>query len=149
MIRDAVEADIPRLLEMGERFHEESGWSRWAEFDADSFAESLREWIEHDSITVLIAENGFAVGVRMPLYFNRREELFQELLWWVAPECRNGSGAALRRELEARAQGCRIVSMTRTDALRPEAVDRLYRRAGYEPVEHVYFKRGPECASLA
>ena len=57
----ATLADIPRLLEMGERFHRNSAVP-FPPFDRGFTGEMLRIYIEEDDGCVLIAESGLLVG---------------------------------------------------------------------------------------
>lgn len=142
MIRPATVEDIPRLLEMGEAFHAESGWVRFAAYDADSWEGTLHTLVEQEIGRILVWDNGgvrgFICGYIMPLYFNRSVTVAHELLWWVEPEHRTGAGAALLSAFHRGADlGCQTVSETTP---RHEAVGRSLKMKGWTPTERVFMK---------
>lgn len=142
-VRLATVADLPAILDMGEKFHAFSG--EWVPYCRDSAEASARMVLQMGF--VLVAErDGRAVGmlgvVVVPLFFNGAYTMAQELMWWVDEDAR-GSGAAMRliraAEIEAAKRGACRLHMLRL-ANSPEHVGRLYDRLGYRPGESAHVK---------
>jgi GNAT superfamily N-acetyltransferase len=144
VIRPAVEADLPRLLEMGRRFFDASGYSDITEYDPASTEASLRMLMEVG--VLLVAERDEVIGCAgalvYPFYFNSGHLTGQELFWWVEPEHR-GVGMDLYHALEqaVKDKGAQSFSMIALDKLNPERVGEMYRKVGYRPSDHSYIKR--------
>lgn len=148
MIRSAELADIPHLLEMGQAFHAESGWGKFAAFDAESWQATLLLFLEQPNWRVLVWDEdgpqGFICGSVMPLYFNYAESVAHELLWWVRPAFRRGAGGELLAAFHRGASlGLQTVSETTP---RHEAVARLLQMQGWRPVERIFMKKLNTCA---
>jgi GNAT superfamily N-acetyltransferase len=147
MIRDAIEADIPAIVERGAEFFEEAGWSDVSAYDPDTMAQTLANMIAAPGGIVLVAYDddrlvGMAGGLVYPAYFNVHHLTGQEMFWWVAPEYRSGLGSKMLEALEASAKdrGCHSWSMICLAKVRPEVVGRLYERRGYRASERSYIK---------
>lgn len=134
-VRAATPADLPRLVDMGARFHAASPLSaipfQPADFEAACYS-LMRTGI------LLVSERGMIGGPVFPAFFNSRHRMAQELFWWAE----DGQGDALRAAFEIRAAECgaRLAAMSALEGLRIEAVGRRLRRRGYEPVERLYVK---------
>ena len=142
-VRLATAADIPALVEMGARFHAFSADP--VPYCRDSAALSAQGLLQMGF--ALIAErDGEAVGMIgvavVPLFFNARTQLAQELMWWVADDAR-GTGAALAllraAEDEARARGAGRLQMIAL-ANSPDHVALIYTRLGFRHCETAYVK---------
>lgn len=133
MIRQATEADIPRLIEMGARFHE--GASLPMRFDAGAVGAFLAGLIANESATVLVSDAGMIGGVLAPSYCNPEWLMAVELFWWA-----DRDGLRLLRAFEgwARDAGAAEVRMTSLASI-PRS-DVLLRRKGYGAVEISYSK---------
>jgi GNAT superfamily N-acetyltransferase len=147
MIRPATLEDMPRLVEMGERFFKTAGWEDIAEWDDASITRTLTHLIEQDVGAIFVLDDGaqlvgMAGGMLNPFYFNLHHLTGQELFWWVEPEHR-GQGSLLFDALEgwARDAGAQSFSMIALDNIRPELMGRIYRMRGYRAAEHSYIKR--------
>jgi GNAT superfamily N-acetyltransferase len=143
LIREATAADIPRLVEMGERFFEASGYADIATFDTGAAEQTTRDLLAGGVVLVAEAEGevvGMAGALVYRFYFSKDDMTAQELVWWVEPEHR-GIGQQLHKALEdgARERGATSISMIALDSMK--WVGRLYERAGYRPSEHCYIKR--------
>ncbi len=151
IVRPATVSDVGATVRMGRRFFELSGYGEIVAFDTDSFARTVSGLIRSDSGTVLIGEQahrgeqahpvGMAAGVLYPSYLNHAHRTGQELFWWVEPAAR-GHGRLLLDALEAwaRDQGAHSFTMGALTALRPQALDALYVRSGYRPMEKLYLR---------
>jgi GNAT superfamily N-acetyltransferase len=146
MIRDALHSDIPRIVELGERFFVAAGWPDVATWCADSISETLARMIEADAAILLVADIGTVVGMAggltYPAYFNAAQTMGSELFWWVEPEHRSGVGSLMLDAMEARAAalGCTAWIMASLASQRPDTMARLYARRGYRPAEATFIK---------
>lgn len=143
MIREAVETDIPALVEMGRNFHAGMSHSRIGGFDQDSATDTLRRLIEAEDACLFIAPGGMGAATLERPYFNRALRILQELWVWVEPDARgSGTGPELYRRMEGWGrlrEASHMLVMSNPDQ-RPEATARLYRRMGFEPVEMLFMK---------
>jgi hypothetical protein len=136
LIRPACFADIPKLLEMGERFSAKAKLADHVGYCADSMTETFA-WLIEGGHPVFIADNGAigATSTRHP--FNRAHIMAQELFWWS--EGREGLRLLSALE-EWCAANCHSLRMITLEAVEPERTGRLYRRRGYAPLEHGYVR---------
>jgi len=140
--REAVDADIPRMVAMGRRLFERSGWPSWVSCDDASMEETLRGMMGADAAAVLVGEHGFAGVMVTPAYFNHTILTGQKVWWWLEPGC-----LAWRRDLWdamegwARSKGAAAFFTGASEGMNPRAVGRLYERAGYQSAERTYLKR--------
>jgi GNAT superfamily N-acetyltransferase len=133
VIREAFGADMPRLMDMGRKFHAASGIG--AELDEGALRGFLSGLLQNDSACILVGEHGTIGGVLVPAYFNPSWVMAVEAFWWAERD-----GLALLREFEAWAakNGASEVRMTSLASL-PRA-DAVLRRKGYSPIEISYQK---------
>lgn len=147
MIRPATHDDLPRVLEMGERFFDTAGWDDVAEWDQASVRKTLEGLIEGDAGCLFVAEAegglvGMTGGLVYPFYFDHGHITGQELFWWVEPEHRGVGGALLdAMETWAKEAGAKSFAMIALDKINPDLMGRVYRRRGYRPSEHSYIRR--------
>lgn len=142
MIRDATPADLSACLEMGRRFHGVSGLDKFAAFDELSFMASLSRLLDRRGLLVMGNPPFAMAGVfAAPSFFNARVIMAGEVFWWCEPEHR-GHALSMLEAIERRAKslGAEVLHMSCLEALRPDAMGRLYRGAGYVPVDHLYYK---------
>ncbi len=148
MIRAATPDDLPALLEMGRVQFLGSEWHKRdpAAFDDESFLAYLEQLTE--SGLLLVADSGERVvgmfGANISaLICNRNLLLLLGTLWYCEPEFRKDAGLALLEAAEqiAKARGVRfsVVSVDNDDE-HSAALNRLYRRVGYQPTEQVYLR---------
>lgn len=143
MIRDAVEADIQRIVEMGRAFFEISGQNDIATFDDEAAATAVQQCM-NSGVALVVDKDGVLVGMAGALiyrvYLSRDDMTAQELFWWVEPGHR-GVGNELFKMLERRAKenGAASLSMIALESMK--WVGRVYERAGYRPLDHTYVKR--------
>ena len=117
-------------------------------FDDEGFAEFFTLALEDPSVALWAGDcDGEIVAIAgalaFPLYFNPKCRVAQELYWWSAPKARGtGAGQALRAALEkwAAEVGAQQLFMIALADDRLSSMDRLYRRAGFVPMEHTYRK---------
>ena len=144
MIRHATPVDIPRILEMAERFINNSAYSNVLTFRVEAL-ERLADVVVGQLGAVLIATVPAGGSVAMfvvvaledPLTGDRYAE---EVAWWVEPEHRGGLiGPRLLAAAEtwARENKCPVLRMR---APVGSDVGAFYLRRGYTEVETIYVK---------
>lgn len=148
MIRLATLMDVDALMPMAERFwNRMEGWCSVVAFSAPHARAGLEAIIEMEAGAIFVIDvdgvvagaAGFGLG---PIWIRSDTSICQEMFWWVEPEG-SREALALWRAGEAWAQerGAVAATMIRVEGLRDEALDRTYRRRGYNPVEHHYVRR--------
>ena len=142
MIRDARFIDIPRLVEMGMQFINESPYSAHIRPHAGAIAELVRNLIGSKSGLVLVYERHQAVlgmiGVVATNHPYTGAPVMSEMFWYVEPDAR-GTG---HRLLEAAEEWARGQGIEHSVMISPsEKVSRYYERIGYAPLESQYIKR--------
>ena len=145
MIRTAIEADIPAIVEMSRRFYATTAYAAYADMD-DGTASDLAAWLIRDGV-MLVADSGDElvgmVGVAViPFMFNRNLLMAHEVIWWVNPEAQ-GAGVG-RQLLEAVAPACKAKGAIAVQMMHlansPPQAGELYRRLGYDLSEVSYTK---------
>lgn len=137
MIRRAIEADIPALVEMGRKFHAMAPHGPMGAFDEAGVENVLRFLITSPSALVLTNGDGAIGGVLSPVYFNPSKTMAEESFWWA----RKG-GKELLQEFEraARLMGADFVLLSTLENELSTVIDRVVSRVGYLPVERRYLK---------
>lgn len=146
IIRTATREDIPRIVEMAERFYPESGYG-------EAFGPMQRESIAGLAIitmergVLLLAEHeGEVVGMIClhldHFLFNVDVRVAVELVFWIEPEHRGGM-AAVRLlkagEAAAREAGAHVMRMA-VLATSPAQASGLYERTGYAASDRFFTK---------
>ena len=139
MIRRATDADIERLMDMGERFVRETEYRSLVTLKPERLAASIANVLAAPGGAVFVSGSDATLTgmIAMLVYdhpFSGERTAF-ELVWWVEPEAR-GDGVRLLRAAEdwAREQGATHMQMVAPN----ERVGALYERLGYAPVETSY-----------
>lgn len=135
MIRKATVSDIPRLLEMGQKFADKAGLVDHVGYNPEHMATTFRLMIEGHII--LIGESGALGGMSGPHPFNYEHIIAQELFWWS--EGREGLRLLGAFEEWARVN-CHSVRMITLEAVDPDRTERIYKRRGYQPLERGFIK---------
>lgn len=135
MIRRASQSDLAEAVAFATQFHAESVHSY-----IPIVPQVLEAWMA-DLIgqgIVYLSERGIIGGLLSPIYFNPDYKVAVELFWW-APV----GGHELRKAFEAWAveQGANSIQFSGQRNERAEIVEKLFRRAGYAPVETGFVKR--------
>lgn len=141
MIRDAVLADIPAMIEMGMRFALAADLERIAPVDPDSLAMTLQSMIELDNGILLTGPGCVAGGYVVPAFWNAGHLTGQELFWWVDDD-NKGVGIRLFDALEqaAKDRGAQSWGMITLESIKPDQTARFYERRGYFPLERSLMK---------
>ena len=138
-VRRATDADIPTLVEMGQRFISETPYHDQLAFDPEQ-AEHFGRWLltyEKGLIVVLDidgATRGMLGAITIVHPFSSAV-VASELFWWVEPEAR-GAGIRLLREFQrwGRSMGASALNMVAPN----ERVAHVYERLGFELIESMY-----------
>jgi GNAT superfamily N-acetyltransferase len=137
MIRIASLDDIPRMVEMGERFRSETSYRDHIAQNAEQMAKLGRDLIAKGEI--LISEHDGRItgmlGYLLYDHFISGERIAGEVFWWVEPEAR-GDGLRLMREAEKRAKAAGAKQF-QFIAPTPQ-LERIYPRLGYAWVESTF-----------
>lgn len=139
LIRPATEADIPRMVEMGQRFHDETTYQKHLPSNPEQMHKIGKQLIDLDGLLVSEREGKIVgmIGFVVFPHFLSGELVCGEAFWWVDPEYR-GEGIRLMREAEksACARGAKKMQMIAPT----DQVGHVYQRLGYEFVESAYQK---------
>lgn len=138
MIREATEADVPRIVNMGKRFLSSTPYNRFLGEDPDCMARLTMQLISLNGL--LLSEQGGEItgmlGFIIHSHFISGEKMAGEVFWWVDEGHRGKEGVKLLREMEKRAH---LSGATRVQMIAPtDKVAGFYRRIGYEFVESTY-----------
>lgn len=135
MIRLAEDADIPRIVAMGERFHALAGHD--IPYDREAVADFLRATMANPDAAVICHDHGMIGGVLVPLYYNPAAVMAVETFWWAE---RDGRSLLAAFEGWAHGRGAKRVVVSRLEGKGDRALDALFRRRGYAPMEHSYVR---------
>ena len=139
MIREATGADVPRIVEMGQRFLTVTPYRDLMRGNPETMAATVTGLLATPQGLVLVAErDGALVGMIGVLIFPHHvsgEWTAGELFWWMEPGARGGGVRLLKRaEAWAHARGAVRMQMIAPD----EQIGQMYARLGYAPIEVAY-----------
>ena len=143
MIREATEDDIPRIVEMGRRFIQESPYKDFMAENPEQMRTLVEQIIESPKGRILLSDkNGIVIGMLALIvfpHFASGEMVAGEVFWWVNPEARAGStGLKLMRKAEQLATEMGAVKM---QVVAPnDRIGKLYEHLKYTKVETSYQK---------
>jgi hypothetical protein len=145
-VRDAGEADLLRVFEMGVAFLVSApDYASIVEWTPEK-VEELTRWLtlgETNRVLVLEAADGALVGMlAIAITPNLWGDgtIAEEVAWWVEPAARGRSGLKLLGAGEewARQNGALVLRMV---APRGSQIGTVYERRGYVPLESIYVLR--------
>lgn len=147
-VRKATEADLPEYVKLSADFHAASPMQRVCEFEPEGFKEFVVAAIDNPDICILLAElNGEIVGITggiiYPLYFSPSHKVSQELWWWLTPAARgSGVGNKMFKHLQlwSKERGAKTIFMIALEDEKAEKMEKVYCRAGFEPMERTFMK---------
>jgi GNAT superfamily N-acetyltransferase len=151
VIRDAIKEDFPRLMEMAEKFHNDSPdfksivswkdsrehWERWIAscmVDDDGYCRAVGD----DAV-------GFGIGRATPVVFCPSKKLGYGWAFWVDEDHRgNGHGRDMLRDFWewTVGRGCALALIESNVFRNPKRMGKMFRKAGWQLRERVYTKRG-------
>jgi GNAT superfamily N-acetyltransferase len=154
VIRRATEQDIPKIVEMAERFYPLSPYPAiYGEMPREQAAGlvivSMQGRIEHGIAPgiMLVAEKDGALIGMLAMFLDAAtftpRVIAGELVWWMEPEHRGGIDAVRlirEAEKEAKARGAHVSRMA-VLGTSPEEASAILRRMGYTPTEWIHSKR--------
>lgn len=149
MIRPAVEADIPKILEMCCKFYPmTSYWQKSKmQMDVEYVGVLTHGLIENGLFHVAVDdESEEVVGmiglIVMPFMFNPKYMTAGEIIWWVEPEFWNkGFGRGLLRSIDVAAKAKGITTVQMIDLVEsPIQAGDLYTSEGYQLTEKIWTK---------
>lgn len=129
----ATEGDLPAIAALGAKAHAASAYAGLVPFDQLSFVRSCRHLMEDLDGLVLFNGTASLWLKRFPLYFNHAVPMTAEIFFAGV------NGQPLRRFAEHWAEGG-VISFGR-NAATDDRLDNIYRRAGYQPIEHTWVRR--------
>jgi GNAT superfamily N-acetyltransferase len=136
MIRRATLSDIPRLLEMGRKFSDKAGLERHVGYDPQSMADTFEALITNGH--PLFVSDAGAIGATLTKHpFNQEHVVAQELFWWSEGGDGHQLLDALEKHCEEYADSLIMIAL---EAIRPEAVGKIYERRGFVPLERSFVK---------
>jgi RimJ/RimL family protein N-acetyltransferase len=142
VIRTALLADVPRIVEMGRQFLAASPYSQWYADAPEKMRDLAVGLIQQAGSTILVVDDGPQVigmiGLTVFAHPISGERMATEHFWWM-DEAHRGAGVDLLQAAEAWAkrQGATSLQMMAPNKL----VARYYRMAGFEQVETIHQKR--------
>lgn len=140
MVRLATENDIPRLVEMGRHFRNETSYAAFLAENPEKMAELGRNLLKVDGL--LLAEHAGEIigmlGFIVHDHFISGERVGGEIFWWVEPNHR-GDGLRLLHEAE---KLCKQRGAASMQMIAPTAqLEHVYQRLRYSYVEATYQKK--------
>jgi len=142
MIRNAIEADIPKLVEMGKRLHDESTYKH-VTYSPERVAATCRLMMSNGFL-VVAEKNDEVIGVMMgdvQVAWYTTERMGFDLTLYIEPEYRSGMMAM--RMIKRFEEWCIAMGATQ---IRPgigtgdPSVTRLYKALGYKYVGELLLK---------
>ena len=135
MVRQATHEDFPRLVDLSKKFHAESVY-RHVPFDEATVIENLNGALQGGG--VFVNDEGFAVGILVPLMFNKNILVAAELAWY----CPDGDGRELKNALEvwAATRGAVASQFSVLNNGKSEKLTQYLVDDGYAPIEIAFVK---------
>lgn len=145
MIRPATMDDVPRLIDMAQRFYAESGYEPIYGPMLDTSAAGLAILTMESGILLVAEHEGEVVGMVClhvePYLFNPSVTIASEIAWWIAPEHRGGLlGARLLKSVDEACKERGAIPRMATLAGSPPQAGAMLERAGYAHTERYYTK---------
>ena len=136
-IRQMQEADIPYLVEQGQKMHRESTFARF-EYSVEKCTRLGKEILENDMDLCIVAENegefcGFFIGYIQEYYFSD-DLIAEDFLLYVKPTLRGGIAAKRLIsyfESWSLANGARTTVLGSTTGVNEKKTIGFYEKLGY------------------
>ena len=141
-------SDMEGLLELGRQFHEYAELGKWGMgYERVLFADVLVGFMTNENCCLIVADVegkvvGTIAGMTIPWFMDIRQINAQEMWWYVDPEFRGTVGPELLNwfELWAKKRGAKVICLAGFYEKRLAALERLYGRRGYKPMEVHFVK---------
>lgn len=129
MISEATPDDLPRIVQMGARFHKAAKLD--GAFMPQTFWSFCEYLLNEDCGVIFVSPAGMIGGHKSPLPWCCNFIVAREAFWWSE----DGQGRALMAKFEEWASDADQIRMALLGSLRPAAVARVLSQAGYEAAE--------------
>lgn len=147
-VRKATLDDVDDYVAMLKEFHNNSPMSKSSVYDKEHMYEFIAAGLQSEHMLFVSAlEDDKLIGVTgailYPLYFNPSHVVVQELWWWLNPDVRgNGAGSKMFKFLEDWAKDKQALKlfMIALEDERALKMEKVYKRAGFTPVERTFVK---------
>ena len=147
-VRKATIDDLPQYVALAQEFHAASPMHGAIAFDPEGYASFFTNATQNPDIGLWLAEIdnklvGITGAIYYPLYFSPTSNVVQELWWWLTPEARGtGAGAKMFNCIKswAKEKNASAMFMIALEDDRAGKMEKLYRRAGFKPVERTFIK---------
>lgn len=147
-IRHMEDKDLPVYMELMDQFHKASPMKKVCDLDWQGLSEFLLGAKNNPDMLVCLAELndqivGVAGGIIYPLYFCSSHKVAQELWWWLTPSARgSGAGNMMFKKLQswAKERNAKTMFMIALEDERADKMEKVYWRAGFEPMERTFMK---------
>jgi len=147
-VRTATLSDLPQYLALAQEFHNSSPMRKVTKFDLEGYAKFYSDSLDNPDVGLWLAElNGAIVGITgaiaYSLYFSPKNIAVQELWWWLTPYARGtGAGKQMFNCIEswAKEKNAAVMFMIALEDERSERMEKLYKRAGFKPLERTFIK---------
>ena len=135
MIRRATLDDLAEVVEVGARFLAYSPYAH-IPLDRDAFEAFAAQLITGPG-AIFLSDDGMIGGLLNPAYFNPAYVMAAELFWYAPKD-----GQALMDAFETWAvmSGARAIQFTGLRDRHAAAIERVFARRGYRPVETGFIK---------
>ena len=145
-VRLATEADIPRIIEMSQKFYATTTYPDFAPYSVTSATQLCLMLISSGILLVAESDEHEVVGMIgmqiSPFLFNHNKMQATEVIWWVEEEHRGTPIAALlmlTMEKEAYHLDVDYIIMLSLVSSPPQAAA-MYTKLGYVNTEHAWSK---------
>jgi len=132
VIHAAGPSDIPRIVQMAERFHNAHG----QDFDFDPASAETFIANAAQRGCVLVSEASFFIGFIIPDPANFGRVVAHEAFWWSE----EGKGKELRETFEEWAKAMGAAEIQFSHPWEAKRVGKMLEKAGYEPATKVWRK---------
>lgn len=129
MIREATEADLAAVIDMGRKFH--AAAKVQAPYSEAATKRTLRHLMASPEGVLLVSDSGMIGGGIAPAYCADNWKIAVEMFWWA--EDRQGLRLLKAFEDWAVGQGVNEIRMTTIEGL--DGAGRILERKGYRPTE--------------
>lgn len=145
MIRPPIASDMPAIREMGQAFFVEAGHDKKYTFCPESFERTV-DLLAKANLFIVMEKDGQPIGMGAAdvaaAFWNNAVKIGREAFFYIQPRHRKGLGKQMIAGLEAvsMAYGATVFDVVAEEGSRSEALARLYRAGGFEPVERTFRK---------
>ena len=147
-VRKATIEDLPQYVVLAQEFHAASPMHGAIAFDPEGDSNFFTGAAQNPNIGLWLAESdnkvvGITGAINYPLYFSPNSNVVQELWWWLTPDAR-GTGAGAKMfdciKIWAKEKNASAMFMIALEDDRAGKMEKLYRRAGFKPLERTFIK---------